>query len=393
MKPIRLFCYHVALPLRKPIKHASHTRETSDSVVVRIEFDQGSIGWGEGVPRTYVTGETVDTAMDSICAYDLGAAFGNPDRFEDAVASIRQFNLPSIEADVRGMFGNAARSAIELALLDGVTRAFDKSLGEAIRLDPGPRLPVRNSPKAVRYSGAITSEKAGKETRSAWKMKLYGFKQVKLKVGVTGQNDIDRMRRVRKILGPRVDLRLDANESWPLRELEERVEAVLPFQPSVIEQPIRHEEVSALGEIRPRLRVPIMLDESLCGIPDGRRAIAEGLTDFFNLRISKCGGLFPTLQLIQMASSQGLGVQLGCHPGESGLLSAAGRHLASNVDNIQYLEGSYDRYVLKENITAKNVNFRYGGRAMPISGAGLGVSVDVERLRRLTITSKEVTYD
>src|SRR5207248_4138084 len=60
----------------------------------------------------------------------------------------------------------------------------------------------------------------------------------------------------------------------------------------------------------------------------------------FNVRLSKCGGFIPSLRLAQLARQHGLGYQLGCQVGETALLSAAGRHFATSVAGIRYLEGS-----------------------------------------------------
>ena len=74
----------------------------------------------------------------------------------------------------------------------------------------------------------------------------------------------------------------------------------------------------------------------------------------------------PSLRIIARASQAGLGVQLGCHPGETGLLSAAGRHVAANLRGLRYVEGSYDRHVLAANVTVEDITFGYGGRARPL---------------------------
>jgi muconate cycloisomerase len=224
-------------------------------------------------------------------------------------------------------------------------------------------------------------------------MWLYRFSQVKVKVGVEGQDDVTRVRTLRTILGRRVDLRLDANEAWLAADVIERVRPLLPYHPSVIEQPVKHGEVDALSTIRPRLGVPVMLDESLCGYPDAVLAVERGTADVFNVRLSKCGGLIPSLRIMGLARRSGLGVQLGCHPGESGILSAAGRQVACNVSGIRYLEGSYDRHILRSNVTRDNLTFGYGGWAPPLKGHGLGVVVDAEALERLTVAAKELRYD
>ena len=86
--------------------------------------------------------------------------------------------------------------------------------------------------------------------------------------------------------------------------------------------------------------------------PTPRPPSARKTADLFNVRISKCGGILASLRIIALAQRSGLGVQLGCHPGETALLSAAGRHVASRVAGLRYVEGSYDRHILAANLTA-----------------------------------------
>ena len=57
--------------LRKAIRHASHTRSDSDNLVVRCLLDDGTVGYGEGVPRDYVTGETLEKSLTMLEATDL----------------------------------------------------------------------------------------------------------------------------------------------------------------------------------------------------------------------------------------------------------------------------------------------------------------------------------
>ena len=94
-----------------------------------------------------------------------------------------------------------------------------------------------------------------------------------------------------------------------------------------------------------------------------------------------------------MAREAGLGYQLGCHPGESGLLSAAGRHFACRVANIAYLEGSYDRHVLAKQLISEDVTFGYGGRAPGISRPGLGVTVNPKALQELAILRQSFRFN
>ena len=107
-----------------------------------------------------------------------------------------------------------------------------------------------------------------------------------------------------------------------------------------------------------------------------RRAarLEQGAADVYNVRISKCGGIALLLRIVEFARRNQIDFQLGCRPGETtGILSAAGRHLASRAPVFEFVEGSYDRHVLAEPITTPDVTFRYGGWAKAITGPGLGV--------------------
>ncbi len=385
--------YHVAVPLKTKIKHASHERTVSDNLIVRVVLDSGHEGYGEGVPRSYVTGETIETTFAALASFDVARAMGRSNDFTTAVTRLATLTLPQIANDPRGMFGNAARCALELAIGDAYSRAFDRSLGEAIPILVESGLSLNSTPRPVRYSGAIMADSEKKERISAFKMWVYGFSQVKIKVGVTGQDDLKRMARLRKMLGPRMDIRIDANEAWHAEDVLDRVRPLVPYNPTALEQPVPHAEVDSLAELRPKLGVPVMLDESLCGYPDAQNAIEKRTADLLNVRLSKCGGIAPSLRIVALAGRSSLGVQLGCHPGETGLLSAAGRHFASRVAGLRYVEGSYDRHVIAANVISEDITFGYGGRAQPLSGPGLGVTVDPEALRRMTVSHKEIRFD
>ena len=82
-------------------------------------------------------------------------------------------------------------------------------------------------------------------------------------------------------------------------------------------------------------------------------------------------------------------ISSGCHPGESGILSAAGRHWASSVADIRYLEGSYDSHLFRRLVTREDITFGYGGRAPALTAPGLGVTIDTAVLADFTTAERE----
>jgi L-alanine-DL-glutamate epimerase-like enolase superfamily enzyme len=382
LKPVELTAFQVRIPLRKPIRHASHVRSSTDNVVVRCVLEDGTEGFGEGVPREYVTGETIDRAIDLLRQSDLARQLERVHDFPQAVALAERLQLSPVPGDQRGCQGNAARCALELALLDAYGKYFGEPLATVTKL----LAPELHHPRpVVRYSGAITSARGWKARAAALMMRLYGFRQLKVKVGIAGYDDVQRLRVIRRRVGSRMELRIDANEAWPAAEAVQRIRELEPFALIAVEQPVPHAEVAALAEVRRQVQAPIMLDESLCSRYDAERAIEQKACDLFNLRLSKCGGFIPSLRLAQLARQHGLGYQLGCQVGETALLSAAGRHFAQTVPYLVAVEGSYDRHLVREALGTEDFTFRWGGKAPALHRPGLGVTIDPRSLERVTV--------
>lgn len=381
MKIVELTAYQIRIPLRKAIRHASHSRTETDNILVRCVLDNRVEGYGEGVPREYVTGETIDSALELLRSSDLPAQMEPCADFGRAVALAERLRLAPVPGDDRACMGNSARCAVELAILDAYGQAFGVGLSQVTRL-LAPEL-YQELPR-VRYSGAITSTRGLKLRLLAWLLWAYRFRQIKIKVGIEGQDDVARLRVIRGRVGRRVDLRVDANEAWSPAEVVERIRALEPFGISSVEQPVPHAQVDVLAQVRRQVQTPIMLDESLCGLVDAERAAAQGTCDLFNLRLSKCGGFIPSLRLAQLARRHGLACQLGCQVGETAVLSAAGRHFAASVAGLRYLEGSYDRHLVRAALGTRDITFGWGGWARALPGPGLGIRLDSVALQRVT---------
>ncbi len=357
--------------------------------MVRCELSDGAVGWGEGLPRTYVTGDSTASSWRHFEAARFNelrdAPWTSP---EEAFRVIHSWQLSEVSPDpgitVRECFGNPVRCAVELSILDAVCRSASVSVGDVIRRMPE-FLTVTEQNDVVYYSGAVTSMSPRKQLLSALKMRLFGFRQVKVKVGTEGVDDQGIMRRVRRIVGTRVDLRIDANEAWRPDEVADRMRPLLPYRPTSLEQPVAHSEVAQLRDVRHHLGVPVMLDESLCCFEDGERAIQGQWCDLFNIRLSKCGGLYRSVQLAVQAKGSGIGYQLGCQVGETGILSAAGRQFACSIGGIRYLEGSFDRFLVRETLTKEDLTFRYWGRAPRLTGSGLGMTVNESAIRKIQV--------
>ncbi len=382
MRIVEMTAWHVRIPLKKPIRHASHTRTETDNVVIRCRLADGTTGFGEGVPRAYVTGETIDSALELLKKSELAAQFEDCRDFAEAARQAERLRLAPIPGDDRQCQGNGARCAVELALLDAFGKHFREPVSAVTRL----LAPELHEPKDwVRYSGAITSATGFKAKLAAYKMRFYGFRHLKIKVGIEGQNDVKRLMSIRRRVGAHMDIRVDANEAWTPQNAVQRMVELKPFRVCSFEQPVPHADAPCLAVVRKECGAPVMLDESLCSMVDAEWAAAGKTCDFFNLRLSKCGGFIPTLRLAQFAKQHGLGCQLGCQIGETAILSAAGRHFASSVGGLRWLEGSYDRHLVKEALGTRDLTFGWGGWARALPGPGLGIEIEPSALERVRV--------
>jgi muconate cycloisomerase len=388
MRIRQLTAYVVLLPFKRRFSHASATRQESENVLVRCELADGTCGWGEGLPRSYVTGETPAGCLEQLAKTPTGDQLGDDcATWPDVLRMCERFTPVADRDDPRGCHGNALRCAVELSILD----AYGRLLGEpvsAVTSHYEPARAIQMPQKYAAYSAVIDSGN-NRLWRKALVRRLYGFRHCKVKVGAADDNDVARLQTIRRWIGSRMDLRIDANEAWAATEARGKLESLVPFGISCVEQPVAHAEVCCLAELRRQVSIPVMLDESLTGTVDAEAAVSGQTCDLFNIRLSKCGGFLASLRLAAMAHAAGLGYQLGCHPGETGILSAAGRHWACSVANVRYVEGSYDRYLFRRLLTHEDITFGFGGRGPALTGRGLGVTVDGAVLQELATDRRE----
>src|SRR6516225_3641823 len=136
MRIVELTAFQVLIPLRRAVRHASHTRTETDNLLVRCVLEDGTEGFGEGVPREYVTGETIHSALDLLRRAELPAQLPSCRNFSQAVQVGENLRLPPVPGDERCCQGNAARCAVELAILDAYGRHFGQPLFFVTELPP-----------------------------------------------------------------------------------------------------------------------------------------------------------------------------------------------------------------------------------------------------------------
>jgi len=379
------------LPFKAAFRHAAAARTTSESLFVRVRLDSGAEGWGESLPRAYVSGESREQAFallrDAILPALLGRTFQS---LADVISFLEKCDgkapLEWVRPDVPQ---SSAWCSVDLALLD----AFGRAGGEPVWLGATGAQPPA-ALRRYRYSGVVSAGRGWPYAVSLLKMRAFRFPHVKLKLERHGA--LRTARTARRLLGRRVDLRVDANMAWDAEQALDAIRELRTVGIRSFEQPIAASDIPGLARLVRESSAGIVADEGLTDRDSLHRLITHRACTGANVRISKCGGLVAAHARCLQALDASLMLQVGCQVGESSLLSAAHVTLLSALapltPGVRYAEGCFGRHLLREDPATPSVQFRYGGRPpRRPPGAGLGIQVDQAMLRRFTVDHALVT--
>jgi L-Ala-D/L-Glu epimerase / N-acetyl-D-glutamate racemase len=216
--------YALKIPFLAAVRHSLAARTWSDSVVVRVLDSDGVEGFGEAVPRPYVTGETPADVLEHVAGALWPAVRGLPApdlRGPGDLAAIEAL-VPDGAATRRH---HAARAAMELAVVDWALR---RRRASAALLLP----PLRAE---IVYSGLITAGSPQQAVRQARWARLAGLTQVKIKVGAG--EDLARVEAVRSVL-PDATIRVDANGAWTPAAARAALAGLARCRVASVEQPL-----------------------------------------------------------------------------------------------------------------------------------------------------------
>jgi L-alanine-DL-glutamate epimerase-like enolase superfamily enzyme len=382
----------VDLPFKVAFRHAAAARTTSESLFLRIRLDDGVEGWGECLPRAYVSGERREQAFlllrDTVLPALAGLSFRS---LPEAVSFLEKCDGKAppewVPPEVPQ---SSAWCSVDLALLD----AFGRASGEPARPVAGAgRTATAAAMRRYRYSGVVSAGRGWPYAVSLLKVRAFRFPHVKLKLERHGA--VQAARTARRLLGRRVDLRVDANMAWDAEQALEVIDRLRAVGIRSFEQPIPGSDLAGLARLVRESSAGIMVDEGLTDRDSLQRYVIHRACTGANVRISKCGGLVGAYARCREALDAGLTLQVGCQVGESSLLSAAHLTLLSALapltPGVRYAEGCFGRHLLREDPVSPLLQFRYGGRPpRPPAGPGLGVRVDQAMLERWAVDQARI---
>ncbi len=369
----------VDLPFKHAFKHAAKARQTSSSIFLRLSTGEGVHGWGEALPRPYVTGETQDDAFELLHERVLPQLVGMEVASVEGVTEyLTQCDGKAPAAYVDAAIPQtAAWAAVDLALLDLAGQVE----GRPTFVDPGVK-------PYWRHSGVVSSGSKKALAKGAALQRLLGLPQLKIKVDAeTEASDLA----VLRLAAPGAEIRVDSNMGWTLERALELMPAYAAEHVVSFEQPLPRDEIDGMAQLVAETGLQVMADESFSDRASLDTLLAKKACTAINVRVSKCGGFVASLARCREAATAGLLIQVGCQVGESSLLSAAQRYLLERVPDVRFVEGCFGQHLLEKDPVSPLMQFGFGGHPPKRpTGPGLGCAIDLDLIESSSSRKAEV---
>jgi L-alanine-DL-glutamate epimerase-like enolase superfamily enzyme len=364
----------VSLPMKKPVQMAGETVTRADNVFVRIEAEDGAVGWGEAAAAPTMTGETVASMMAAVAHMTPVLLNRSADGFAGASAAMDA-----------AMYGNSgAKAAIEIALHDLVGRATGRPLHALFGALQRRSMPVL---------AVVGSDDAAADLQEAEARYAAGYRAFKIKVGLgSPEADAERTRVVCKALKVHDGECLvssDANQGYSTDAALRYVQAVADCGLDFFEQPVEAHDLGGMARIAAAaLGIWISADEGIHSGADIARHHELKAARGASLKAIKLGGLRALFEAGRLCDRLGMRINISCKTGESSVASAAAAHIAAVVPALAW-GLTVTSPGLAEDVVTAPLCVENGHVAVP-EGPGLGVEVDERRVRRCQQDFKRV---
>jgi len=349
-KPLQLRLTELRVPMKMTFRHASAARKEGESVWAEAARE-GVRGYGEGCPRPYVTGETLES-----CRAWMGR------HLADIQASCTSLDQLQAWADHNAAVIDRSPSmwcAIEGSLLDLFARERGVSV-EALLGRDGPGGPHV-------YSAVLGNDEAWKTQFLIDQYLIMGLRDFKVKLCGDPELDCAKLDSIEDLSAEhavsRIRVRLDANNLWAGKP-DAAIEYLRPLKNRffAIEEPTAPRDVEAHSRISLALGMPVILDESLCTMADLERY--DGMQGQFiaNLKVSRVGGLQRALRLVDALKVRGWPIIIGAHVGETSVLTRAAMVAASAAgERLIAQEGAFGSRIIEREPAKPSLKWGHGG--------------------------------
>ena len=352
-----------SLPFLHKFYTAHGVIDYREGMIVQVTTTEGVIGIGEIAPLPTFNGSSLADA--SLLLPELAGHLHHSTLYEA---------LERLAAEKVSTKAASVLCGLEIALLDALGKTTDCCVSTLLS-------PANFTPRASVPVNAVISAKETKEAaKTALNAKLNGFPCVKLKVGLglSTHEEIERIAIVRDAIGPTIHLRLDANEAWKLGEAITILSQCVPYDIQYIEQPLKAQDLVGLHTLRKEIPIPIAVDEAVHNLESVYLVLDNEVADILIIKPQLAGGLRIGQQMIQAASERGVNCVITSTI-EAGIGLSAELHLAAASPAVTLECGLATLPLLADDLLSEELLVRDGFLVVP-TGPGLGVELDQQAL-------------
>jgi len=317
IKITQISIFKANVPLKEPFRIALGVIETTQFHFIKINTSAGIYGIGETAPYHAVTGET--QRICEAAAVDLGKILIGKNPL-DIAGNLQEMNRYLT-------FNSAVKCGFDVALHD----IAGKVAGLPIYALLG------GSKRTIITDQTISIGTPEIMANKALMFKNDGFSAIKVKLGENLETDLRRIQEIRKIIGPDIKIRVDANQGWDFPTAMTALRKMEPFNLEYCEQPLMAWDHENMRRLRESSIIPIAADESVFNNKDAFKLAANGCCDILNIKLAKSGGIHTAVKIDNIAESAGLPCMIGCMT-ETRLGLTAAAHIAAAHQNIKYLD-------------------------------------------------------
>ncbi len=353
---------------RLPFIHSFSTAHSimtaREGIIVQVNTDQGIQGIGEIAPLPAFGGGSLTDACAQLPALVESLQHKTLNKALDLMATEGQ----------AGSSSSSVLCGLEIALLDAFGKANRCGVSRLLA-------PAGFEPRSAVPVNAIIGAKATKAAiEIAQNARKSGFRCIKLKVGLGSsiQEEIERIALVRDAIGSAMHLRLDAKEAWNLKNAIAILTQCISSNIQYIEQPLEAHDLAGMRALRQAVPIPIAADEAVHSLESARRVLDSEAADILVIKPQLAGGLCIGQQIIQAAAERGVHSVITSTI-EAGIGLVAALHLAAASPDITLECGLATLHLLVDDLLIDDVPVRDGYMTVP-AGSGLGVALDWEAL-------------
>lgn len=341
-------------------------REAMSYCFVRVELDDGTVGWGEACDSygCSFAGVLATVVRDALAPLLVGQELEAVDPLAERMRLFTRRRLGD------QWVGAQARSGVELALWDALGRSAGRSVSSMIGR-------LRDVVEVYASSVFLEEGEAGWHADLLAPVLERGVRMVKVRVGPEWRRDVETMAKLRALLDPAIELMVDGSEIFTLPTALEVAAALRDLDVRWFEEPLPQGERAGIEELARRSPVAIAYGEHLFGRDDAVDALRRGQLSVLQPDASTCGGISEARHIALLGAA--FGARVVPHVCAGPVSLAANLHVAATVHTIRAVEYPYTMAPAWEALgtgAALGVDAIVDG-ALPVpDGPGLGVGVD-----------------